>query len=219
MFLRLLVVTCILVTCFISLIAQDGNRQEKARLSDAFGEFNEESVRSKLDTFFFEISQEPGSRGLVILYGSTDELIFRKTLVANHIRFRKQDPSRFRYQLGGKVTQPRTELWVVPSGAEDPDLNRIAWVGMELRRTVGSRAKRLIRDFFSLSRIDRNIGFYVINYGSDSEIAGRERLIANNIGRLPEFPEPRITLVRGGNVRKFSTVMWVVPRGAKNPAP
>lgn len=219
MFLRLLAVTCILLTGLISLIAQDSNRKDIARLSDAYGRFNEETVRSKLDNFSFEISQEPGSHGLVMLYGSADVLASRKTLVANHIRFRRQDPSRFIFQLGGMLLRPRTDLWVVPSGAEGPNLDRTAWIGMEIKKATNSRVKRLIKDFFSLSRIDRDVNFYIINYGSDSQIAKRERFIANNIGRLPEFPEPRITFVRGGNVRKSSTVMWIVPSGAENPTP
>ena len=60
---------------------------------------------------------------------------------------------------------------------------------------------------------------YIINYGSNKEIAFRERVMTNSIS-FRRFDRPRITLVRGGPDRGGSrTVVWRVPSGADNPEP
>ena len=61
---------------------------------------------------------------------------------------------------------------------------------------------------------------YIINYGTDREIAARERLITNHIA-FRNFDRSRITLVRGG-VSPDGTVktrLYRIPPGAENPAP
>ena len=60
---------------------------------------------------------------------------------------------------------------------------------------------------------------YIINYGTDKEIARREAQIRKAIA-FRKYDSSRITMVRGGNtgvgaVSKF----WLVPAGAENPAP
>ena len=64
-----------------------------------------------------------------------------------------------------------------------------------------------------------NASGYIINYGTDKEIARREAQIKKAI-KFRKYDPSRITMVRGGNtgvgaVSKF----WLVPAGAENPAP
>ena len=59
---------------------------------------------------------------------------------------------------------------------------------------------------------------YIINYGTNTEIARRERVIANSIS-FRNFDRNRITLVRGGPGIGPRTVVWKVPYGADNPEP
>jgi hypothetical protein len=63
---------------------------------------------------------------------------------------------------------------------------------------------------------------YIINYGTDKEIANRERQIRKAITFLKLDPS-RVTLVRGGaNPNGESGVftrVWIVPPGADNPTP
>lgn len=65
---------------------------------------------------------------------------------------------------------------------------------------------------------DPETPLYIINYGSDKEIARREKLIVNSPVRLPHH-RSRITLVRGGVGKGPNTVIWKVPYGADNPVP
>jgi len=78
---------------------------------------------------------------------------------------------------------------------------------------------RLDSFFSELSNNPNNQG-YIINYGTDKEIAARERLITNHIA-FRNFDRSRITLVRGGTSADGEprTKLYRIPPGAENPAP
>ncbi len=73
--------------------------------------------------------------------------------------------------------------------------------------------------FLELSNNPTNQG-YIINYGTDREIAARERLIRNHIA-FRRFDASRITLVNGGASPdgEVKTKLYRIPPGADNPAP
>jgi hypothetical protein len=77
---------------------------------------------------------------------------------------------------------------------------------------------RLDTFFAELQNNPNNQG-YIINYGTDKEIAAREKLITNHI-TFRNFDRSRITLVRGGNTGEGPTTkLYRIPPGADNPAP
>jgi hypothetical protein len=78
---------------------------------------------------------------------------------------------------------------------------------------------RLDSFFTELSNNPNNQG-YIINYGTDKEIAARERLITNHIA-FRNFDRSRITLVKGGASPDGEprTKLYRIPPGAENPAP
>ena len=78
---------------------------------------------------------------------------------------------------------------------------------------------RLDAFFAELSNNPNNQG-YIINYGTDRQIAARERLITNHIN-LRNFDRSRITLVNGGASADGEprTKLYRIPPGAENPAP
>lgn len=187
------------------------------RLSNAYGPFNEEHVRSSLDNFFIELQNEPGSRGLVVIYGNYRELTDRKRVVVGHIAFRKVDPSRIDFLIGGSITLPRTDLWVTPVGASGPKIEPEAYVVMEFGKSTKAMATKLITEFLTkLRNVDGGQG-YMINYGTPRQVATREKWIRDSIS-FRRFDGPRITLVNGGP-GPVRTVLWIVPPGAENPAP
>lgn len=76
---------------------------------------------------------------------------------------------------------------------------------------------RLDLFFSELSNNPNNQG-YIINYGTDREIAAREKLITNHI-TFRSFDRGRITLVRGGDKGDGgSTKLYRIPPGAANPS-
>ena len=77
---------------------------------------------------------------------------------------------------------------------------------------------RLDTFFAELQNNPNNQG-YIINYGTDRQIAARERLITNHIA-FRNFDRSRITLVRGGDTGEGPTTkLYRIPPGATNPAP
>lgn len=62
---------------------------------------------------------------------------------------------------------------------------------------------------------------YIINYGTDEEMANREKQIQKAISFL-KFDANRVTIVRGGENRNGAgvwTIVWIVPPGAEFPKP
>ncbi|MEP7213610.1 MAG: hypothetical protein ABI791_11060 [Acidobacteriota bacterium] len=77
---------------------------------------------------------------------------------------------------------------------------------------------RLDTFFAELQNNPNNQG-YIINYGTDREIAAREKLITNHIA-FRNFDRSRITLVRGGDTGEgANTKLYRIPPTAANPAP
>ncbi len=77
---------------------------------------------------------------------------------------------------------------------------------------------RLDSFFAELANNPNNQG-YIINYGTDRDIAARERLILNHM-TFRSFDRNRVTLVRGGdNGGQINTKLYRIPPGADNPAP
>jgi len=77
---------------------------------------------------------------------------------------------------------------------------------------------RLDNFFTELSNNPNNQG-YIINYGTDKDIAAREKLITNHIA-FRKFDRSRITLVRGGDRGNGpETKLYRIPPGAVNPNP
>jgi len=66
-----------------------------------------------------------------------------------------------------------------------------------------------------------NFQGYLINYGTDKEIAAREKQIRKAIDFL-KYDSSRVTIVNGGanpNGAGVWTKVWIVPPGADNPQP
>lgn len=57
---------------------------------------------------------------------------------------------------------------------------------------------------------------YVITYGSEREIAWRERIIKDHL-YLRNFDISRIILVKGGFIKEVKSEFWFVPEGAEPP--
>ena len=77
---------------------------------------------------------------------------------------------------------------------------------------------RLDTFFTELQNNPNNQG-YIINYGTDKEIAAREKIITNHIN-FRKIDRSRITLVRGGDTGGgVNTKAYLIPPGAANPNP
>jgi hypothetical protein len=87
---------------------------------DEFGPLSPDEVRARLDGFFADLQNNPNDQGVIINYGSARDVARRETLIRNHIRFRRFDATRIRFERGGEEPTIRTRLIRVPAGAEQP---------------------------------------------------------------------------------------------------
>ncbi|MBS1795070.1 MAG: hypothetical protein JSS81_14520 [Acidobacteria bacterium] len=91
----------------------------------------------------------------------------------------------------------------------------------EFGKASNGAARRRIRQFYLRLNDEPSARGYIINYGTDREIALREKQIIKAIA-LYGYDSPRITMVRGGrnpNGAGVWTKFWIVPPGAENPQP
>jgi hypothetical protein len=106
------------------------------------------------------------------------------------------------------------------SSAQEPlspgEKKPVAIKVLEIGKVTDKAMRSALEDFSR--RWEATVPLYIINYGTDKEVARRERLIANI--RWPQpYERARITLVRGGLGKGSNTVIWKVPFGADNPVP
>ncbi len=90
-------------------------------LIDEFGKLSNDDVRSRLDTFFTELGNNPNNQGYIINYGTDKDVAAREKLITDHINFRKFDRSRITLVRGGDTGQDvKTKLYRIPPGADNP---------------------------------------------------------------------------------------------------
>lgn len=77
--------------------------------------------------------------------------------------------------------------------------------------------KEKLIEFCADVRKDGSRG-YVINYGKDKEIRRRERKF-QNFWTCGDIDAPSVRLVRGGDIGKSKTELWIVPPKADPPTP
>ena len=92
-------------------------------LVDEFGKLSNDDIRTRLDNFFADLSNNPGHQGYIINYGTDAQIAARERLITNHINFRKFDRTRITLVRGGASADgdPRTKLYRIPPGADNPN--------------------------------------------------------------------------------------------------
>lgn len=185
---------------------------------DSFGRLPNGHIRAVLDSFLAEIAERgKGTRGLVVNYGTVREVELRRRLVANHLYLRNF-PDVITIVRGGNVSELRSDVWLVPSGAHQPAIEPEAFIVSEFGRVTRSNAIRKARSFHSEAEKFPSHQAYVILYGTEAEMKRIEAWIINS--KNTRSHGPVMTLVRGGRrAGGTRTVMWLVPPGAANPAP
>lgn len=95
----------------------------KAQLVDSFGPLQDDDVKARIDSFYISLNNDPNAHGVIVNYGTPAEIKKRKAQIDKAIKFRKYDPSRITYVDGpDQGTGINTKLWLVPSGAEQPEI-------------------------------------------------------------------------------------------------
>ena len=96
----------------------------------------------------------------------------------------------------------------------EPEAYKFAEFGKMSNRGVNSK----MNDFMIELVNNSNSQGYVISYGSPKDLSLRSTQLVAGIALL-KLDSPRITFVNGRAEKTVRTVMWIVPLGAKPPAP
>lgn len=102
----------------------------KARLVLESKNVNCEILLADSDALFLELSNEPNSRGYVVIYGKTDNILkktYYERVLEGAVEFRQFDRSRITNIRGNEIGDLRIQFWLVPTGAEKPSFDETAW--------------------------------------------------------------------------------------------
>lgn len=88
----------------------------------------------------------------------------------------------------------------------------------EFEAAVPDVIKARLDNFYSALASDPNARGVIINYGTDREVARRERDIRSAIA-FRQYDINRVTFVRGGSTPGIRTQFYLVPAGAQEPTP
>jgi hypothetical protein len=218
-----------LILVVMSSISFGQFKQKDVSLPQKFDEFEnlvENEWKARLDRVEVQL-RSSDLRGFIIVYAelgkertSIDKL--EKQYLDYLVNIKGLSRSKVFTSPGGFRKSQTTEIWLLPDGAALPDATpdekfkpeKFA----EVEKVSDDEFKKQIGDFFVKLQSDPNSQGYIIIYGSDEEVAGREKLIRDSIS-FRCYDASRITLVRGGDIGKLKTVFWIVPPGAENPTP
>ena len=94
---------------------------------DEFGNIARDDEKARLDTFAIQLQNEPGARGLVVIYPALADRPGTAQRRADRIReyltmTRGIEPGRIDTRLGGERDALTIQLWIVPAGAESPPI-------------------------------------------------------------------------------------------------
>lgn len=88
---------------------------------DEFGALQNDDLKQRLDNYFIRLNNEPSAGGTIINYGTAKQKAARMKAIDAAIKFRNFDRSRLTFVDGGDGGgEVKTELWLVPPGANQP---------------------------------------------------------------------------------------------------
>lgn len=203
----------------------------KAFKFDEFEAATDGDVKMKMDYFYAELNNNPASQGYIINYGTDREIAIRRNQISLSIAWRKFDGTRITIIDGGFRDGVKSELWIVPPGAENPqptlNAEKIDEFGKVPDEELSVRIDNL---YVALGNNPDSLG-YILNFGSAKVVAAREQRIRKYIvnrkfvlskvifKKAVSDDEGRteIWIIQANDTNKAKTKIWIVPPGAKPP--
>lgn len=102
----------------------------KARKIDEFGRISLGAERIRLESYAQQLQNEPNAQGYIFVYGNEHSVSVRrrvKRIKDYLVRSLHVETARLIAEHGQLRQQLSVELWIVPSGAAPPSVNRAPW--------------------------------------------------------------------------------------------
>lgn len=219
--LRILFLILVLMSSAVFAQTEQNQLQDKTLSAIKIEEFGNEPsgyVKMLTDNFIIKLQNDPTLQGFIISYGPNKSIKLRERFLGNYILMRGFNEQRVEFVTGGFNRELKTEFWVVPIGAEPPNIIPTARIFAEIGTSNNQNIKNLMEKLDAALRKEPASVAYIINYGSASDIAKREKQIRNSIN-FRRYDAVRIVIVNGGKTKALKTVFWIVPQGAEPPTP
>lgn len=179
-----------------------------ATIFDEFEKLTNGGYRTRMDSFLVELQDNPSAQGYLINYGTNKDISAREKLLRNHLSFRKFDPVRIVFVRGGFRGEVKTELWIVPYGAELPTVKAELKQFDEFGPVANGYIKALLDSLFVELQDQPDKKGYIVTTGAARQILSREKLMRNYI-LVRKFDSSRIKLVNNGFSDEIKTEFWI----------
>ena len=188
-------------------------------------------VKMKMDYVYVELNNNPASQGYIINYGTDREIAIRRKQISVSIAWRKFDGTRITIVEGGFRDGVKSEIWIVPPGADNPQPSSNAEKFDEFGKIPDGELKARMSQLYTSLANDQKLKGYILIYGSPKVIASEKARIKNIIGNF-KLDSSRVIfkdagfdtavktefwLIQGDDKNKLKTKIWIVPPGAKPP--
>ncbi|HEV7844214.1 MAG TPA: hypothetical protein VGO69_11000, partial [Pyrinomonadaceae bacterium] len=209
---------------------------------------------ARLDNFAIYLQQDAGADGYVISYGpagrGSGSGNYNLTVIENYlVNARGLEKERFRTVYGGrynKQTEIATELWLVPRGAQPPELKLYEntaksfkgkfeeyeasdhWGEADDGGTGPYAGDPVLANFAEALRSQPEMRAYIVAYSSPDAATGAWRRVAKNVADNLEthfdIQADRIKTIFAGYDKKLGEYhevkvqLWVLPSDAPPPA-
>jgi len=221
----------ILVVMSSIAVAQTDEKPKAVKYSE-FETATNGYVKMIMDGFYVELSNNPSAQGYIINYGTDKEIAVREKQFRNAIYFRKFDATRITLVRGGFRKKIKSELWVVPSGAENPqpasnadtssDNNVLPQrIAKPFRyEKIGVHSEEfylwIFGDYVGKLKSQKNANGYILINADNSEYAEFEKKFRKYVSLANLDPES-IIFVKGKPQNPMTSELWFVPKELKSP--
>lgn len=195
----------------------------KAQKIDEFERASDEKVKMRIDAFFAELKKDSKAQGYIINYGKPKEIKIRRKQISDSINFRKYDAMRLSFVDAGYSRIVKTELWIIPSGADKPYISdKIPQNILEPIRfeKIGVQSESfnqwLFSEYFSALKSRENVNGYILINANDAEFAEFEKKIRNYM-TFANIQTERIFIKKGNPQNPLTTELWFVPKEVTSP--
>jgi hypothetical protein len=181
-----------------------------AKKIDEFGVNPDGYVKMVIDSFYVELGNNPTAQGIILNYGTDNEIAHREKQIAKAIMLRRYDGSRITVVRAGFWKELKTEFWVVPSGAEKPKPKSTAEKIDEFgKNSIDDMKARVDNLYLELDKKPGSQG-YILNYGLKNTLLAREAQIRKIIA-FRKLDISKITIKNAGSSKVVKTEFYIVP--------
>jgi len=201
---RILFLTFIL---FSSVTFAQAQEQPTARKVDEFGNVTNGDVKRRMLDLQIELANDPSAQAFIINYGTSKEIARSVKQIQLAMSFLKLDRSRVTIVEGGFGGIIKSEFWMVPAGAENPNPKSTATKLDEFGKINSGEMKMRLDGFLIELQNKPDHQAFIITSGSTTEIAKREKAVKNYL-LIRKADLSKITFLNIGAGKIIKTELW-----------